>query len=76
MTRHGPLDLRGAVGGGRTYEDLIEHTVLMRLGSLAVRVIDLDTLIELKENAGRDKDAAVIAILKRTRDEGPRSGKC
>ena len=41
----------------------------MRLGTLAVRVIDLDTLIELKEKVGREKDAAVIAILKRTRDE-------
>ena len=42
----------------------------MRLGALAIRVIDLDTLIELKEQAGREKDTAVIAILKRTRDEG------
>jgi predicted nucleotidyltransferase len=44
------------------------------IGSLAVRVIDLDTLIELKEQAGRDKDTAVLAILKRTREEGRKSG--
>jgi predicted nucleotidyltransferase len=74
MTKHGPLDLLGAIGGGRGYEDLIPRTVEMRLGSLKVRVIDLDTLIELKETAGREKDKAVIAILKRTRDESRRSG--
>jgi len=44
----------------------------MRLGRLKVRVIDLDTLIELKETAGREKDKAVIAILKR--DEARRAG--
>lgn len=74
MTKHGPLDLLGAIGGGRGYEDLIPRTVEMHLGPLKVRVIDLDTLIELKETAGREKDKAVIAILKRTRDESRRSG--
>jgi predicted nucleotidyltransferase len=75
LTKHGPLDLLGTVAGGRGFEDLVEHTVEMHVGSLKVRVIDLDTLIELKERAGRDKDTAVLAILKRTRDEGRKSGK-
>ena len=74
MTVHGPLDLLGSVAGGRGYEDLVRHTVEMRVGSLAVRVVDLDTLIEMKEHAGRDKDKAVLAILKRTRDEGRKRG--
>lgn len=74
MTSHGPLDLLGTVAGGRGYEDLVKRTVEMRVGSLAVRVIDLDTLIELKEQAGRDKDRAVLDILKRTREEGRKSG--
>lgn len=69
MTKHGPLDLLGAVQGGRGYDDLLAHTVELVLGPLAVRVIDLDTLIDLKEHLGRDKDVAVIAILMRTRDE-------
>ena len=74
MTKHGPLDLLGAVGDGRGFEELAEHTVVMHLGSLAVKVLDLDTLIELKERIGRDKDIAVLALLRRTRDEGRHSG--
>jgi hypothetical protein len=51
------------------YEDLLPHTVEMRVGTLPIKVIHLDTLIDLKEETGHDKDAAVIAILKRTRQE-------
>jgi predicted nucleotidyltransferase len=74
-TKHGPLDLLGAVQGGRGYDDLLAHTVEMTLGPLAIRVIDLDTLIDLKEHLGREKDLAVIAVLKRTRDEARKRGK-
>ena len=75
MTKHGPLDLLGAVQGGRGYDDLMAHTVELTLGTLSVRVLDLDTLIDLKERLGREKDLAVIAILKRTRDEARKSKK-
>lgn len=70
MTKHGPLDLLGTVGRGRGYEDLLAHSDDMRVGAITIKVIDLDTLIELKEETGRDKDVAVLAILKRTRDAG------
>lgn len=73
LTKYGPLDLRGAVGGGRGYEDLIAHTIKVRVGAISVAVVDLETLITLKEQAGRDKDAAVLAILRRTRDERAKS---
>jgi len=76
MTVHGPLDLLGAVGGDRDYQDLLEHCREMRVGEVVVRVVDLDTLIELKEIAGRDKDVAVLDILRRTRDEARRTGGC
>ncbi|HYV17906.1 MAG TPA: hypothetical protein VFC25_02620 [Verrucomicrobiae bacterium] len=69
MTRFGPLDLLGAVGEGRDYDDLMPHAVDIPVGANSIKVIDLDTLIELKERAGRDKDAATLAILRRTRDE-------
>jgi predicted nucleotidyltransferase len=69
MTRFGPLDLLGAVGEGRDYDDLISHAVDIPVGTDSIKVIDLDTLIELKERAGRDKDAATLAILRRTREE-------
>ena len=69
MTKHGPLDLVGEVQNGRGYDDLLAHAVDFVLGPLSIRVIDLDTLIDLKEKTGREKDRAVIAVLKRTRDE-------
>lgn len=76
MTKHGPLDLLGAVSGGRDYPDLLSHCREMRVGDLTVRVVDLDTLIELKEAAGRDKDVAVLNLLRRTRDEARNTGGC
>jgi hypothetical protein len=33
---------------------------------LTVRVVDLPTLIELKEKAGRPKDLAVLPVLRAT----------
>lgn len=66
MTLHGPLNLLGAVGGGRDYEDLLPHCKEVRVGEHLVRVVDLDTY--------RDKDVAVPDILRRTRDEARRTG--
>jgi len=74
MTKFGPLDLLGAVGEGRDYDDLMAHTVDIPVGAMSIKVIDLDTLIDLKERAGRDKDAAALATLRRTRDERSKSG--
>jgi len=74
MTRFGPLDLLGAVGSGQMYEDLVPSTIELPVGGrLKVRVLDLETLIRLKEEAGRDKDRAVLPILRRTLEEKSRS---
>jgi predicted nucleotidyltransferase len=67
VTTHGDVDCLGAVGEGRTYEDLVDHAPELSLGEgLSVRVIDLPTLIELKEKAGRPKDLAVLPVLRAT----------
>ena len=66
MTRFGPLDLLGTITGGRSYETLLPHTVELDVGdSLHVRVVDLSTLIQLKEELGREKDRAVLPVLRR-----------
>jgi hypothetical protein len=66
-TASGPLDLLGAVGHGRGYDDLLPRSVVVELaGGLHVRVADLPMLIELKREAGRDKDLAVLPVLLRT----------
>ena len=58
VTTHGDLDCLGTVGDGQTYEDLLDRAPELHLGEgMSVRVIDLPTLIELKEKAGRPKDS-------------------
>ena len=66
-TKYGDLDCLGAVGDGQTYEELLGRApeVELEVGVL-VRVIDLPTLIELKEKAGRPKDLAVLPVLRAT----------
>jgi hypothetical protein len=70
ITREGPLDLLGTVSGDRGYVELLPHSRYIRLeDDLQVRVLDLETLIILKEETGRDKDKAVLPILRRTLEE-------
>jgi predicted nucleotidyltransferase len=72
-TRHGDLDCLGAIGDERGYEDLVSRTTEMEIGGRArVRVLDLATLIEMKERAGRPKDLAVLPLLRATLDESRR----
>lgn len=74
MTRFGPLDLLGALSGDRSYGDLFPHTTEMTVGpNVRVRVLDLETLIQVKEETGGEKDQAVLPILRRTLRERRRS---
>jgi len=67
--RSQPFDLLGALARDRGYEDLVTHAAPMSVGDVRVLVLDLKTLIETKEAVGRDKDKAVLAILRRTLEE-------
>lgn len=70
MTRAGPLDLLGAVTPGWGYEDLLGQTIEIEIATgLTVRVLDLSTLVRLKEELGREKDLAVLPVLRRTLEE-------
>jgi len=66
ITRFGPLDVLGAIGRNLGYEDLLPHTVEMDIGGGQIRVLDLETLIAIKEELGTEKDRAVLPILRRT----------
>jgi hypothetical protein len=69
-TQYGDLECLGAVGDGQSYEDLLDRAPDLELeDGLVVRVIDLPTLIELKEKAGRPKDLAALPVLRATLDE-------
>ena len=73
MTNAGPLDLLGTIGKGHTYEDLIQETIELDAGEgLNTRILDLAALIRIKEETGREKDRAQLAILRRTLEEKSR----
>ena len=70
MTKDGPLDLLGEISKGRDYNELLKKTAILILSeNLRVRLLNLETLIQTKEEAARDKDIAILAILKRTLEE-------
>ncbi len=72
-TRFGPLDLLGSVGNAHTYPDLLPHTVEIVVGDgITIRVLDLETLIAVKEETAGDKDKASLPILRRTLEESRR----
>ncbi len=65
MTNQGPLDLLGSIGTNRSYEQLVESSREIQLGDLRIRILDLQTLIDVKEETGHAKDRAVLEILRR-----------
>jgi len=70
MTRWGPLDLLGTIGEAQGYSELLDRTVTLDAGQdLSVQVLDLSTLIQLKEQLANDKDRAILPILRRTLEE-------
>jgi predicted nucleotidyltransferase len=62
-TSLGRLDALGSIHDRRGYEELIEHTDVIDLDGVELRVIDLETLIEIKASTGRAKDRLVVPIL-------------
>ena len=66
VTDFGPLTILDSIGDGLTYEDLLGETSPYESGDITVRVLNLATIIRSKEAANRDKDRAVLPILRRT----------
>ena len=70
MTRFGPLDLLGSIGHSHRYEDLLPECIEMEVGEgVRIRVLNLETLIAVKGETARDRDVAVLPILRRTLEE-------
>ncbi len=70
LTSFGPLDLLGTIGENLAFADLLSHSREMDVGQgIHVRVLNLDTLISIKEQLGSEKDLAVLPILRRTLSE-------
>jgi predicted nucleotidyltransferase len=68
-TTLGPIDVLGSIGEGLSYDDLVGTSVAVDLDGLLVRLLDLRTLIRLKEQLGREKDRAALDVLRHTLEE-------
>lgn len=63
LTSSGPLDVLGFIGGGKRYEDVVDGVERVHIGSLSIRVLTLESLLEEKKALGRDKDLPVVRLL-------------
>jgi len=67
LTRYGPIDLLGAIGQNLTFSDLLPHSNEMAIGDgISVRVLNLETLISIKEHLASEKDVAMLPVLRQT----------
>lgn len=66
LTDLGGLDVLRTIGDGMTYADLVDRSSRYEVAGMLLRVLDLETVIASKEFANRDKDRAVLPILRRT----------
>lgn len=64
----GDLDLLGEITGGGDYFALLAHTIEVDLFGFRCRVLDLETLIRVKQAVGRPKDFEALAELIVIRD--------
>ena len=68
-TRVGDIDLLGELVGGGTYEDLVDHSIMVTIFGRETRLLELPWLIRVKRAAGRPKDLEAIAELEALREE-------
>ena len=67
ITKYGPLDLLGAIGEGLGYEELVpKSSEIIVAEGLRVKILNLETLIEVKEQLNGEKDRAMLPLLRRT----------
>jgi hypothetical protein len=66
VTDLGPLDLLGAIEGGRDYPSLLPDSVEVEVEGQRVRVVRLETLVDLKRGASGAKERLVLALLEET----------
>ena len=63
ITDLGPLDPLCRLHDGRGFNELIPHTIVLSDGEISIRVLDLDTLIEIKASTNRPRDKLVVPLL-------------
>ncbi len=65
-TAMGPLDVLGAIEGGRDYDALLPNSIAIELAGHELRVLSLRTIVELKRASTHPKDQRMLPILEET----------
>lgn len=66
MTDLGPLDVLGAIEGGRGYDELLPAAISVAVVGHPVKVLGLSMLAELKRGSASNKDKLTLLILEET----------
>jgi len=75
VTSYGPVDLLATVGANLSFSDLLPLSDKMDIGEgLRIQVLNLETVISIKEQLASDKDLAVLPILRQTLREMRKPG--
>ena len=70
-TKFGPLDVLGSIGIRDDYIELQGHTETVEIGDgIEVQILDLATLIEVKQKTARSKDNYMLEILREMQSPG------
>jgi len=72
MTRLGQLDVLGSLDEGEGYEELLGDSVELDVSGMRVKALGLERLIAAKERANREKDRAVLPLLRSTLERARR----
>lgn len=71
LSKYGPLDVLGTIGAGDDYLALLSSTETIFLeNNVPIKILDLDTLIEVKSKTARAKDKVMLEILNAMKGEG------
>lgn len=73
-TRYGRLDVLRTVGAELGYDDLVGNTMQLDVAEFQIRVLDLATIIESKEQANRPKDRSQLPFLRQLLAESRPAG--
>jgi hypothetical protein len=65
-TRLGPIDVLAFIEDGKTYDDLIEHTVEIEFRGHLIHVLELKKIVELKRFSNDPKAKQRLPVLEET----------
>jgi predicted nucleotidyltransferase len=65
----GALDVLGTIEDGLEYEDLIPHSIEVKLRGKTVKILKLEKLADLKSRSVNEKDRLVFKLISKTLTE-------